>query len=323
MAAQAARTPDAIAVRADAGCLSYRELDEASNRIAHHLRALGVGPEVLVALCLERSLELVPVILGVLKAGGAYVPLDPTDPPARLHATIADCQPRVLLTQERSRATFEALPITVCAVDGLALFAADSAAAPTTTVAPDNLAYVIYTSGSTGTPKGVMCSHGALAETLAWGCRAYAITAADRMALKTPYTFDPSLLELFWPLVSGGTVVVARPDGHKDPLYLVELIRTHELTLAQFVPSALRALLELEHGVESLRSLRRVIVGGEALPLELHDRLLARLPCELVNHYGPTEATIDAAVWRCRPGRAVVPIGGPIAGTRLEVVDRE
>lgn len=321
---QAARTADAIALRTEAGCLSYRELDEASNRIAHHLRALGVGPEVLVALCLERSLEMVPVILGVLKAGGAYVPLDPTDPPGRLRALLADCRPRVLLTHERFRPTFETLPLAVRAVDGLGIFADDSAAFPSSAAVPDNLAYVLYTSGSTGTPKAVMCTHRALVDTLEWGRSTYALAATDRIPLKTPYTFDPSLLELFWPLMVGGTIVLARPDGHKDPIYLVDLIRTHEITITQFVPSALRAFLEVE-GVESLRSLRLLIVGGEALPLDLHDRLLSRLPVELVNHYGPTETSIDAAVWRCRrdPGRTVVPIGGPIAGTRLDVVDSE
>jgi len=319
---QAARTADAIALRTEAGWLSYRGLDEASNRIAHHLRALGVGPEVLVALCLERSFEMVPVILGVLKAGGAYVPLDPADPPGRLRALLADCRPRVLLTHERLRSTFEALPLAVRAVDGLDIFADDSVELPSSAVVPDNLAYVIYTSGSTGTPKAVMCTHRALVDTLAWGRSAYALAAADRIALKTPYTFDPSLLELFWPLMVGGTIVVARPDGHKDPLYLVDLIRTRELTIAQFVPSALRAFLEVE-GVESLRSLRLLIVGGEALPLELQDRLLSRLPVELVNHYGPTETSIDAAVWRCQrdAGRTVVPIGRPIADTRLDIVD--
>jgi len=321
---QAARTPDAIALRTEAGRLSYRGLDEASNQIAHHLRALGVGPEVLVALCLERSLELVPTILGVLKAGGAYVPLDPTDPPGRLRALLTDCKPRVLLTQDRLRPTFESLPLAVRAVDGLAVFADDSAAPLSSAALPGNLAYVIYTSGSTGTPKAVMCTHRALVETLAWGHSTYALAATDRVPLKTPYTFDPSLLEIFWPLMVGGTIVVARPDGHKDPLYLVDLIRTHELTIAQFVPSALRAFLEVE-GVEALRSLRLLIVGGEALPLELHDRLLSRLPVELANHYGPTETSIDAAVWRCRRdgGRAVVPIGGPVAATRLDVVDSE
>jgi amino acid adenylation domain-containing protein len=321
---QAARTADAIALRTEAGCLSYRGLDEASNRIAHHLRALGVGPEVLVALCLERSLELVPVILGVLKAGGAYVPLDPTDPPGRLRALLADCKPRVLLTHERLRPTFETLPLAVRAVDGLGIFADDSAASPSSAVVPDNLAYVIYTSGSTGTPKAVMCTHRALVDTLEWGRSTYALAATDRIPLKTPYTFDPSLLELFWPLMVGGTIVVARPDGHKDPIYLADLIRTSGITIAQFVPSALRALLEVEgEGVESLRSLRLLIVGGEALPLELHDRLLSLV--ELVNHYGPTETSIDAAVWRCRrdPGRTVVPIGGPVADTRLDVVDSE
>lgn len=321
---QAARTADAIALSTEAGCLSYRGLDEASNRIAHHLRALGVGPEVLVALCLERSLEMVPVILGVLKAGGAYVPLDPTDPPGRLRALLADCKPRVLLTHERLRPTFETLPLAVRAVDGLGIFADDSAAFPGPAAVPDNLAYVIYTSGSTGTPKAVMCTHRALVDTLEWGRSTYALAATDRIPLKTPYTFDPSLLELFWPLMVGGTIVVARPDGHKDPIYLVDLIRTYEITIAQFVPSALRAFLEVE-GVESLRSLRLLIVGGEALPLDLHDRLLSRLTVELVNHYGPTETSIDAAVWRCRrdPGRTVVPIGGPIADTRLDVVDSE
>ncbi|HMG52813.1 MAG TPA: amino acid adenylation domain-containing protein, partial [Kofleriaceae bacterium] len=314
----------AIALSTEAGSLSYRGLDEASNRIAHHLRALGVGPEVLVALCLERSLEMVPVILGVLKAGGAYVPLDPTDPPGRLRALLADCKPRVLLTHERLRPTFETLPLAVRAVDGLGMFADDSAAVPSSAAVPDNLAYVIYTSGSTGTPKAVMCTHRALVDTLEWGRGTYALAATDRIPLKTPYTFDPSLLELFWPLMVGGTIVVARPDGHTDPIYLVDLIRTHEITIAQFVPSALRAFLEVE-GVESLRSLRLLIVGGEALPLDLHDRLLSRLPVELVNHYGPTETSIDAAVWRCRrdPGRTVVPIGGPIADTRLDVVDSE
>ncbi|WP_377806053.1 amino acid adenylation domain-containing protein [Azospirillum sp. A29] len=318
--------------------LSYAELEAQANRLAHRLQALGVGPEVTVGVVAERSLELVVGLLAVMKAGGAYLPLDPELPPARLAAMAADAGIALLLTQSHlaGRLGGEALPE---AVRLLLLDAADTDAEntdaedtgglpdtpPAAGLRPENLAYLIYTSGSTGTPKGAGNSHGALLNRLAWMQKAYRLSPGERVLQKTPFGFDVSVWEFFWPLMVGAHLVVAAPGEHRDAARLVALIRGEGIDTLHFVPSMLQAFLE-EPGVEHCTSLRRVVCSGEALPEALQDRLLARLPqVGLYNLYGPTEAAIDVSHWTCRAGEGGagggVPIGVAIDNLRLHVLD--
>jgi len=322
---QVHRTPEAPAVVFEDQQLTYREVNCRANQLAHALQARGVGPEVLVGVCLERSLDLVVALLAILKAGGAYVPLDPTYPAERLAYMIQDAQLPLVLTQERLR---DRLP-----QEGRQLLCLDSdwqASAswpeenPVSAVQPDNLAYMIYTSGSTGRPKGVMNVHYGLCNRLFWMQQTYQLTPADRVLQKTPFSFDVSVWEFFWPLLAGACLVVARPGGHQDPAYLATLIEAEQITTLHFVPSMLQQFL-LEPGVEEQgRSLKRVICSGEALPVELQARFFARLGAELHNLYGPTEASIDVTSWQCRPESHewTVPIGRPIANTQIYLLDR-
>ncbi|AGP41609.1 non-ribosomal peptide synthetase [Sorangium cellulosum] len=323
--AQAARTPDATAVIFEDRRLSYRELDARANQVAHALRRRGVGPDGLVAVAAERSVELVVALLGVLKAGAAYVPIDPDYPAERIAFMLDDAAAPVLLTQwpvasrlPPHRAQLLCLDADRAALDG------ESTAKPAVAVSPDNLAYTIYTSGSTGRPKGAGNTHRGLLNRLQWMQERYALTAEDRVFQKTPFSFDVSVWEFFWPLITGAGLVVARPGDHRDGERLIELIARHGVTTVHFVPPMLQAFLETP-GASSCASLRRVICSGEALPAELARRCFERLPhAELHNLYGPTEASIDVTAWACQPldTSASVPIGTPIANTQIYLLDR-
>ena len=187
---------------------------------------------------------------------------------------------------------------------------------------PENLVYVIYTSGSTGRPKGTMNTHAGLFNRLLWMQTEYQLTDADRVLQKTPYSFDVSVWEFFWPLISGARLVVAQPGGHQDPRYLVNTIQEHQITTLHFVPSMLQAFVD-EKNVEQCQSVRQVISSGEALPFELQERFFERLNAKLHNLYGPTEASIDVTAWECQPGVGArsVPIGQPIANTQIYLLD--
>jgi amino acid adenylation domain-containing protein len=321
--AQAARAPGAVAVVAGDRRLTYGELDADANRLARWLRARGVGPDVPVGICLDRSLELVVAVYGVLKAGGAYVPLDPAQPPRRVRAMLEAAGAPLVLAQESLVPALGGAPVPALCLDTeWDQVASLPAAAPGAGTGPDNLVYVIYTSGSTGQPKGVMNVHGALRNRIEWMQAAYGLTAADRVLHKTPVSFDVSAWELFWPLAAGARLVLVRPDGHRDAAELVRLIREEGVTTAHFVPAMLSVFLA-EEGVEECRSLRRVICSGEALSVELQSRFFARLDAGLHNLYGPTEAAIDVTAWACRPdpGQRCVPIGTPIWNTRIHLLD--
>jgi amino acid adenylation domain-containing protein len=321
---QVRRTPDAEAVRFAGASLSYAELNERANRLAHLLRGRGVGRDVLVGVAMERSLELVVTLLAVLKAGGAYVPLDPDLPPARLAAIVEDARPPVVLTHG---AAADRLPALDCPVLHLAELAGQLAGHspddPGVHVDGEDLAYVIFTSGSTGRPKGVMNVHAGLRNRLLWMQDAYGLDATDRVLQKTPFSFDVSVWEFFWPLMTGAPLVVARPGEHRDSGRLAGTIDTERITTVHFVPSMLQ--LFLGEPAEKSAGLRRVLCSGEELPRDLHDRFLHTHQAELHNLYGPTEAAIDVTAWRCGPGDDLrpVPNGRPIANTRLYVLDGE
>ena len=321
---QVERTPEAVAVVFGEQQLSYRELNARANQLAHRLRCLGVGPDGLVGVCMERSLELVVALLGVLKAGGAYVPLDPEHPSERLAFMVLDAQPPVILTQSYLLHRLPAPTVSVVCLDrdGPAL-ALESTAVPRVALAPGHLAYVIYTSGSTGQPKGAMNTHHGICNRLLWMQQAYRLTPADRVLQKTPYSFDVSAWEFFWPLSAGARLVLARPGGHREPHYLASLIETEQITICHFVPSMLRAFLE-EPGLQPrCRSLREVFCSGEALSEDLPERFFAQMSAGLHNLYGPTEAAIDVTFWACKRGSSGrIPIGRPVANTKVYVLDQ-
>ena len=321
----AARTPDAVAVTIEGRSLTYAELNTAANRIAHRLRAQGVGPETLIGICAERSMELVAGLLGVLKAGGAYLPLDPEYPADRLAFMVTDADAPVVLVQAHLRDVLPATGATVLALDDETVWAGQPTDDPTPTARPEHLAYVIYTSGSTGRPKGVPNTHRGIVNRLHWMQQTYRLGADDAALQKTPASFDVSVWEFFWPLRAGARLVLAKPGGHKDAGYLRDLLVAEQITTAHFVPSMLTVFLA-EEGIEAATGLRRVICSGEELPLASAVEFTARLPwCELHNLYGPTEAAIDVTAWHCDPARlagvAGVPIGAPIGNLRLHVLD--
>ncbi|HEU0299134.1 MAG TPA: FkbM family methyltransferase, partial [Longimicrobium sp.] len=312
--AQAARTPDAPALADETRTVTYAELNARANRLAHHLAARGVGPDVCVGVCLQRTPEMVEGVLAVLKAGGAYVALDPEYPEERLRYMLADSAPAVLLAHASAAERFAGMGVPVIAIDR---DAAEWADAPRTDPArrgltPEHLVYVIYTSGSTGQPKGVMNQHRTLVNRLAWGRRSWGIDADEAVLCKTSLNFDGSVREIFLPLMAGARVVLARPGGHRDPSYLLEMIGRERITTVNLVPSLLQVLLEAPE-VESLRGLKRILCGGEALPGALLERFRERLPeVELHNLYGPSEAATAVTSPRCvaESGQASVPIGG-------------
>jgi amino acid adenylation domain-containing protein len=323
--AQAARTPDAVALVFEDASLTYAELNARANRLAHHLRGRGVGPEVRVGVLMERSVEMVVSLLAVLKAGGAYVPLDPGLPVERLAYMLEDSGVAVLLTQERLRGILPACDVPALDVDAAwDSVVRESAENPAPVVTPSNVAYVIYTSGSTGRPKGVMNQHRGVVNRLVWMQAHFGIGADDVMLQKTPFGFDVSVWEFFWPLQQGATLVMARPDGHRDPQHLQEVIEQHGVTTLHFVPSMLQPFVE---AVEAGRcaSLRHVVCSGEALPPALVRRFYDRFagPVVLTNLYGPTEAAVDVSCWTCPRDEAadVVPIGRPVWNTALYVLD--
>jgi amino acid adenylation domain-containing protein len=322
--AQVERTPDAVAVRFEEQDLTYRELNNKANQLARHLRKLGVEPETLVGVYMERSLEMVISLYGILKAGGAYVPLDPEYPPNRVAFMVKDTQAPVLLTQKRLETSLpEHEAKVICLDSSWETIASESTGNLNNTTTAENIAYVIYTSGSTGRPKGVMNYHRGICNRLLWMQDEYRLTGDDRVLQKTPFSFDVSVWEFFWPLLVGARLVVARPGGHKDSGYLVRVIVEQEITTLHFVPSMLQLFLE-DMDVEKCRSLKRVICSGEALPYDLQNRFFARLGAELHNLYGPTEAAVDVSYWECQRESKLmtVPIGRPVANTQLYILDR-
>ncbi len=322
--AQVLRTPDAPALIFAGQALSYSALNARANRLAHRLMAAGVGPDVLVGLAAERSVEMVVGLLAVLKAGGAYVPLDPEYPRDRLAYMLQDSGVQLLLTQAHLLAQ---LPVPA-GVQTLVLEHGDtwletfSSHNPNIPVHSENLAYVIYTSGSTGQPKGAGNRHIALTNRLCWMQQAYGLTPHDSVLQKTPFSFDVSVWEFFWPLMTGARLVVAAPGDHRDPARLVRLINEQQVTTLHFVPSMLQAFLQ-DAAVTSCQSLQHIVCSGEALPADAQQQVFVKLPhVGLYNLYGPTEAAIDVTHWTCvEEGRDAVPIGRPIANLGCYVLD--
>lgn len=314
--ASMAATPDAVAVTEGTRHLTYRELEARSAALAEALRQRGIGAGALVAVMLDRSLELMVALVGTLRAGAAYLPLDAAHPAERVARVLASARPALALAPADAPHLTGMLP--VLTPDSWPL----SPTAPLRSgPAPEDAAYAIYTSGSTGEPKGAVIQHRAIVNRLEWMRQHYGIGPADRILQKTPATFDVSVWEFFLPLIAGATLVLAPPGAHRDPAAMAALIRAQGITTAHFVPSMLAAFLA-EPGARGL-SLARVFCSGEELTADLRDRFHATLRAELHNLYGPTEAAVDVSFWpagpedRARP----VPIGFPVWNTRLYVLD--
>ncbi|MDY7225118.1 non-ribosomal peptide synthetase [Hyalangium rubrum] len=326
LSAQARRTPDAVALESEHGQVTYRQLEETSDRWAHWLIARGVRAEERVALLFEPSVEMVTAMLAVLKAGATYVPLHPDHPAERQAHVFERSGARLLLTHG-------ALDAPVLqgreGVVRMEVHAAEVAKLPTGTpareVLADQLAYILYTSGTTGTPKGIEIAHRGLHNLLDSTQRDYDLGAKDAVLFITPFDFDASILDLFWPLSVGARVVLPQAGEGKSPERLAARVARHGVTVFQTVPLMLDALVKAQRagGLPPLPSLRVVICGGAYLTRELRDRFRATFPCRLVNHYGPTEVTVDATRFDCaEPVDAeIVPIGRPLANTQVRVLD--
>ncbi|MEV7570941.1 amino acid adenylation domain-containing protein [Streptomyces tanashiensis] len=322
---QAARTPDAVAAETEDGSLTYRELVDKARALAARLRADGVAAGQVVGVYDERSLHLVVELLAVMTAGAAYLPLDPELPASRLAFQIEDSGARVVLTRSDLAGKLAGTGARTIAVDAL-LPTLPGSGPLRGTATPDDTAYVIYTSGSTGRPKGVAVPHRGVVNRLLWMQEEYGLGADDRVLQKTPFTFDVSVWEFFWPLLTGAVLHLAAPGAQRDPRALADVIRRHRVTTVHFVPSMLDLFLA-EPTSRDLPSLRRVVCSGEALRPETVGRFFEEYGTgpELHNLYGPTEASIDVTHWRCTPADAQgpVPIGRAVANTSLYVLDKE
>ncbi|MBQ4862211.1 non-ribosomal peptide synthase/polyketide synthase [Pseudoalteromonas sp. MMG013] len=327
--AQVKQTPDAIAVVFENDGVSYQQLNEKANQLAAYLIEQGVKPDSLVGICAERSLEMIVAIYAILKAGGAYLPLEPTYPAQRIAYILDDAQPKLILGQAAFADKFTPYDTQFFSLDNneckakLENHPTHNPILAELEVAANNLAYVIYTSGSTGQPKGVMIEHQALVNRVQWMQREYSLSDEDTVLQKTPFSFDVSVWEFTWPLITGATLVVAKPEGHKDPNYLCDLINEQGVTTLHFVPSMLAAMLQ--HSTWSLcHSVKQVFCSGEALPAEIVALFHEAHPAQLHNLYGPTEAAIDVSYWHAPRDQAlkVVPIGKPISNIQLYILDK-
>ncbi len=324
---QVERTPDAVAVICGDAFLTYSELNGRANQVAHYLQAHGVRPEMLVGLCIERSLAMIVGLLGILKAGGAYVPLDPNYPRERLAFMLNDAQPSVLLTQEHLVPGLPAHGAPMVSLDAQwPTIARYSNANPVSGVLADSVAYLLYTSGSTGRPKGVLGVHRATLNALAWMWRAYPFAMHEVCCQKTPISFGDSVQELLGPLLQGRQIVLIPDDILKKLPRFVQMLAMHRVTRLILVPSLLRALLDTMRDLQDrLPHLTLWFAGGEALSRDLWRRFREHLPhCRLVNLYGASEASDDTTWYDTSlapHALACVPIGRPITNTQVYVLD--
>lgn len=326
---QASRTPDTEALLLEKKCLTYRELNEQANQVAHYLQQVGVGPEIPVGICVKRSLEMLVGILGILKAGGVYVPLDPTFPKERLAFMLEDTAASVLLTSKPLTEKLAPNGIHVVCLDtDWETIAKEGNENPTSKVSVDNLAYILYTSGSTGLPKGVMMPHASLVNLISWQ-RAYSnnIREGTRTLQYAPFGFDVSFQEIFSTWSTGGTLIMLNEDQHRDPVETLRLIGKMRIERLFMPFVALEQLAEAADRVGLIpKSLREVNTAGEQLRItpKIH-QLFEQIPdCKLINQYGPTEThVVSAFELREKPGRwpHFPPIGRPIANTRLYILD--
>jgi amino acid adenylation domain-containing protein/FkbM family methyltransferase len=320
---QATLTPDPIAVVFEEEQLSYDHLNRRANGLANYLRGRGAGLEARVGVCAERSSEMVIALLAIMKAGGAYVPIDPDYPAERIEYMIADSDIRLIFCNENLMHRVPLPADCLLSLECIRDISSPSQCNSDIGATPENLIYVIYTSGSTGKPKAAAVPHRGVVNCLSWLQREFPIGTGDAVLVKASLSFDASVWEMFWPLIVGSKAVIASPGGHRDATYLAKAIPERKVTVCHFVPSMLRVFVD-EPGIASIECLDRVLCGGEALPPETMADFLAGSRAELHNFYGPTETSIGCADWRCSLdfSRANLPIGRPIANTRLYILDR-
>ncbi len=322
---QVRRTPDAVALVYDSRQLTYAELNASANRLASGLRKLGVGPDVLVGICIERSMEMVVGLLAILKAGGAYVPLDPAHPKERLEFLLTDLQAPVLLCRKRFAEELHRYTSTVLPVEEWAEFTSgESDENPVSSVQPDHLAYVLYTSGSTGRPKGALIPHRALVNYLTWCASAYPADQGSGSPVHTPIGFDLTVTSLFPPLLAGRSAVLIREDSTLGTL--AEAMSSGDFGFVKLTPSHLEALRHKRSLDPSKLLTRMFVIGGEALTGKVLAYWRKHAPTvRMVNEYGPTEATVGCCVYEVPPegvSTLAIPIGRPISNVRLYVLDR-
>jgi len=321
---QVEKTPEALAVVFEGQHYTYNELNIKANQLAHYLRKIGVGPDSIVAVSFDRSLEMIVVLLGILKSGGSYVPLDPDYPEERLAFILRDTQASILITHTDLNNKFTFYQGRTILIDQWdILLSEENKVNPKIICTPDHLAYIIYTSGSTGTPKGVCNVHKAIVNRIYWMQEQFGLTQTDKVLQKTSFSFDVSVWEFFWPLMAGAELHLATPGVHRNPTALIETIQESNITIIHFVPSMLKLFLQ-EKNVEKCDSLRIVFSSGEALECDLESLFFKKIACELYNLYGPTEAAVDVTYWRCRSNSLFefVPIGRPIANTSIYILDK-
>jgi len=322
---QVEKTPHDVALIFEGTRLTYSDLNQRANQLARYLIGLGVGPEACVGIAMERSPEMVIAVLGIIKAGGSYVPLDPAHPSERLSFMIEDAGLALILSQAH---LVERLPQqgarVLCLDTDWKQVAREETANLSPMVTPQSLIYVIYTSGTTGKPKGVAAHHRGIVNCLLSAKAPAPVKAQDRMLFKCSLSFDPSVWELFTPLLIGASLVIARPGAEHDAAYIARTTIDQEITVLHFVPSMLAVFLE-EPSMAEIVSLRWVVCGGEAMPVQTMERFQARCSVPLQNFYGPTETSIGSTLWLCDPPAAdkVVPIGRPISNTQAYVLDEE
>ena len=322
---QVDKTPDSTALIFENDSLTYKQLDCRANQLAHCLRENNVVAGDTVAVFMNRSLEMVIALYGIHKAGAAYVPLDSEYPLERLGWMLSDTQTRLILSQTCLQQKLPDNSAKIICIDdagwSLNVTSFSESRIPLSGKS-DDTAYVIYTSGSTGKPKGVLNSHSGIVNRLCWMQEAFPLTLDDRILHKTPYSFDVSVWEFFWPLINGATLVIARPEGHKAPAYLSRILYEQAITTVHFVPSMLRVFLESAE-FNPAGALKRVICSGEALGFDIQQQFFQQSTAELHNLYGPTEAAVDVSHWSCKRDdkHKVVPIGYPIANTCLYILD--
>lgn len=320
---QVARTPDAIALAGDEGTLTYAELNDRANRLAHFLRAAGAARGSFVALCMERGFDMIVALYAVAKSGAAYLPLDPELPDGRIAFMLEDVSPAIVIADALSRGRIPPGPWEVVPIGEAFRWSAMPIANPVNEGPTHHLVHLLYTSGSTGRPKGVAYPvDGAIAD-IFWLQRSYPFHPGDANLFKTSYGFDVSIWEIFWPLYFGARLIVCRPGGHRDPRYLVEMIERYGVTTIFLIPTMMQVFLE-ELPAGSCRSLRWVFCGGEPVTPRIRDGFFARLDANLINCYGPTEAgCVTDMVLQRDDGNPVVPLGRPAANFRLYVLDED
>lgn len=324
---QATRTPESLALICRDQTLTYAQLRKRAHQLAGRLRKLGVGPETIVAISMERSIDMVVALIGVLKAGGAYLPLDPSFPPERVAFMLKDSDARVILTRRRLKNSLGDSRAVVVSLDESELDddSSDAFSTAATEQPASSLAYLMYTSGSTGTPKGVMVEHRNLLNFFAGMDRVVGIEAGVWLAV-TSISFDISVLELLWTLSRGFTVVLQTGKNGlaaTGEYSIAAQINRHRVTHFQCTPTLVRALIRSPETLTAMKGLQKLLLGGEALPLSLANQLGEALRADIFNMYGPTETTVWSTTHRLARAAASVPIGRPIANTRVYIVDED